>query len=177
MRILDVHDNELTPQEVDGLRGYLEVEKILVTRHDAVPGYPEKSHVEVRTLNFTDGSKYFMPEGNLPKDWRINDSLEYFDEIPQSPVEGKEVCGFDLVTVIDEPEIPTQDAWDEYEYIQRYILFTDEELEVNRLREIQEREQEQFLTLGPQELENIKQQIAQLSEQIDGIMDLLKERR
>lgn len=39
-----------------------------------------------------------------------------------------ETGGKEVKWIVDEPAIPAREAWDEYEYIQRYILYTEEEL-------------------------------------------------
>lgn len=36
--------------------------------------------------------------------------------------------GMDIDPIVISPAIPGKDAWDEYEYIQRYVLYTAEEL-------------------------------------------------
>lgn len=46
------------------------------------------------------------------------------------------------------------DPWDEYEWIQRYILYTEEELEHNRIEKEEKQKQEIFLKDGSSLLNN-----------------------
>ena len=48
----------------------------------------------------------------------------HYETVAEYPNGGK-----DVAKVIDAPGAEAQDAWDEYETIQRYIPYTDEELE------------------------------------------------
>ena len=40
--------------------------------------------------------------------------------------------GKDVVKVVDVPGVEAKDAWDEYETVQRYVLYTEEELEAGK---------------------------------------------
>ena len=48
----------------------------------------------------------------------------HYETIAEYPNGGK-----DVKRVVDVPGVEAQDAWDEYETVQRYIPYTDEELE------------------------------------------------
>ena len=47
----------------------------------------------------------------------------HYETVVEYPNGGK-----DVVKVIDTPGVEARDAWDEYETIQRYVLYTEEEL-------------------------------------------------
>ena len=47
----------------------------------------------------------------------------HYETVAEYPNGGK-----DVVKVIDAPGVEAQDAWDEYETVQRYIPYTEEEL-------------------------------------------------
>lgn len=53
----------------------------------------------------------------------------HYETIAEYPNGGK-----DVAKVIDVQGVEAQDAWDEYEEIQRYILYTEEELAVRAKR-------------------------------------------
>ena len=48
----------------------------------------------------------------------------HYETIAEYPNSGK-----DMKKVVDVPGVEAKDAWDEYETVQRYIPYTDEELE------------------------------------------------
>lgn len=52
--------------------------------------------------------------------------------------------GKDVEWQVDVPGVEAKEAWDEYEDIQRYTKFTDEELEANAEREAQSMEQQEI---------------------------------
>lgn len=99
MKIIDEHGN---PIEVPDLtKGYLKPETQTV-HHDAVAGVEEVSHYEIETL-----------PGGTP--------AIYYD------ADGREK-GRDVRKVVDVPGVDPQPAWDEEVPVQRYILYTAEEL-------------------------------------------------
>ena len=99
MKIIDETGIVLTT-EPDLEAGYL-VEDVEVVHHDAVEGTAPQWHRE--TAKLSDGSL----------------AIYYRD--------GKEI-GRDMVKVIDVPGVDPQPAWDEEVPVQRYILYTAEEL-------------------------------------------------
>lgn len=105
-RILDAHDKELKPEDVDLDAGKLVPDTITV-HHEAVEGVEEVSHVEV--------IKEYYEKGE--------------DGQPVLDDEGhKIIFGKDVQTVVDTPGIEAKEAWDEKEEIQRYVPYTAEEL-------------------------------------------------
>lgn len=176
MRILDIDNNELKPQDVDGHIGYLEVEKILVEHHAAITGVPLIQHYKVKSFDFSDGTSLIITAEDDPRVEIIDAQEGIFNYIPTSQEEDKEVCGIDLEIVIDQNEILPQEAWDEYEYIQRYKLYTHAELASRAEQEAEEDRRERFLSLGQQQIESLQRQVNSLSEQIEVIMEILKER-
>lgn len=106
-RILDAHDNELKPEDIDLNAGKL-VPGTITVHHEAVEGVKEVSHIEVLKEYYEKG-----PDGE-----------------PLLDDEGhKIVFGKDVRTVIDTPGVEAKEAWDEKEEIQRYVPYTAEELE------------------------------------------------
>lgn len=110
MRILDVDNNELKPQDIDGHIGYLEVEKILVEHHAAIAGVPLIQHYKVKSFDFSDGTSLVITAEDDPRVEIIDAQEGIFNYIPASQEEDKEVCGIDLEIVIDQNEILPQEA-------------------------------------------------------------------
>nr|DAG40928.1 MAG TPA: hypothetical protein [Caudoviricetes sp.] len=99
MKIIDSNGNPI--EAPDLTKGYLKPETQTI-HHDAVEGVEEVWHHETATL----------PDGT---------PAIYYDET------GKEK-GRDVVKVVDVPAVKAQEAYDEEVEVQRYILYTAEEL-------------------------------------------------
>ena len=99
MKIIDSNGNPI--ENPDLTKGYLKQETQTV-HHDAVAGVEEVSHYETETL----------PDGT---------PAIYYD------ADGREK-GRDVRKVVDVPGVDPQPAWDEEVPVQRYILYTAEEL-------------------------------------------------
>ena len=106
-RILDAHGNELKLEDIDLNAGKL-VDETITVHHDAVEGVEEVSHVEVLKEYYETG-----PDGT-----------PVLDEDGHKVVFGK-----DVKTIVDVPGVEAKEAYDEQEEIQRYILYTAEELD------------------------------------------------
>lgn len=157
---------EISPSDVDGRKGHLDVEEIIVAHYDGREAQEEKNHYEVRTVFFTDGSYLSVSLGDPHiVDVDAANGIFEFQSLEGEP--HKEVKSMDIALIVDEPAVEAREPEDKIEYIQRYILFTEEELEENRLREKEEEAKEKFLTFGPQRLK-------QLEEKVDSILALLE---
>lgn len=99
MKIIDSNGNPI--ENPDLTKGYLKQETQTI-HHDAVAGVEEVSHYETETL----------PDGT---------PAIYYD------ADGREK-GRDVRKVVDVPGVDPQPAWDEEVPVQRYILYTAEEL-------------------------------------------------
>lgn len=99
MKIIDSNNVEIATPDLT--KGYLKPETQTV-HHDAVAGVEEVSHYETETL----------PDGT---------PAIYYDS------DGREK-GRDVRKVVDVPGVDPQPAWDEEVPVQRYILYTAEEL-------------------------------------------------
>jgi hypothetical protein len=99
MKIIDNNGNPI--EAPDLTLGYLKPETQTI-HHDAVAGVEEVSHYETETL----------PNGT---------PAIYYD------ADGREK-GRDVRKVVDVPSVDPQPAWDEEVPVQRYILYTAEEL-------------------------------------------------
>lgn len=99
MKIIDSNGVEIASPDLT--KGYLKQETQTI-HHDAVAGVEEVSHYETETL----------PDGT---------PAIYYD------ADGREK-GRDVRKVVDVPGVDPQPAWDEEVPVQRYILYTAEEL-------------------------------------------------
>lgn len=99
MKIIDSNGNPI--EAPDLTKGYLKPETQTV-HHDAVTGVEEVSHYETETL----------PDGT---------PAIYYD------ADGREK-GRDVRKVVDVPGVAAQEAYDEEVEVQRYVLYTAEEL-------------------------------------------------
>lgn len=99
MKIIDSNGNPI--ESPDLTKGYLNPETQTV-HHDAVAGVEEVSHYETETL----------PDGT---------PAIYYD------ADGREK-GRDVRKVVDVPGVEAQEAYDEEVEVQRYVLYTAEEL-------------------------------------------------
>lgn len=113
MKIIDSNGVEIATPDLT--KGYLKPETQTV-HHDAVAGVEEVSHYETETL----------PDGT---------PAIYYD------ADGREK-GRDVRKVVDVPGVEAQDAYDEEVEVQRYVLYTAEEL-AQREKEKQEAQQRQ----------------------------------
>lgn len=99
MKIIDSNDNPI--EAPDLTKGYLKQETRTI-HHDAVTGVEEVSHYETETL----------PDGT---------PAIYYD------ADGREK-GRDVRKVVDVPGVAAKEAYDEEVEVQRYVLYTAEEL-------------------------------------------------
>lgn len=157
MRILDEKDNELAEDQVDLSVGYLTYDQILKEHHDAVVGVQEKGHYYPQTFYFTDGTKYVVNvDGeNDPCVKRNEDGMSFSYVAPEGE-EPREYKGCDLKYFIDVERQDGKPAYDEMEDIQRYKLYTEEELKAKREAEEKKRSEAEFLSSGPSRLSTVE---------------------
>lgn len=166
MRILDEQNNEITTKQVNGELGYLEVEKLLIRHHDPIEEQKQKSHFKVKSFSFTDGSSLEIYDENDSRVKVIDAEKGLFE---YNPIEdNREVCGIDVEHVVDVPHRDAIAAWDEFEYIQRYKLFTPDELEENKKQEKQQQLMDKFLQTGQSQIDNIIERL----ERIESILNI-----
>lgn len=163
MRILDEAGHELQEEDVDLELGYLEFEQLFVKHHDEVQEQPEVFHYECRTFYFEDDTSLDVSAlGNEDPHVKIVDAdrgvFEYVDQ-----GEGKLYRGLDIEQVIDQEKIEHKDAWDEYEDIQRYKLYTEEQLAEKKKQEEAAKKQQEFFTTGPDRLSTAESDIVDVN--------------
>lgn len=144
MKIIDSNGVEIANPDLT--KGYLKQETQTV-HHDAVAGVEEVSHYETETL----------PDGT---------PAIYYD------ADGREK-GRDVRKVVDVPGVAAKEAYDEEVDVQRYVLYTAEELaEQAAAREKAEQRQEaldklpETLAVLKSENEMLKQCLLEMSETV-----------
>ena len=132
MRILDEQDRELQEEDVDLSLGCLMPDQILKEHHEAVPEIKEEGHYYPETFYFADGSQYKVDtEGENDPCVEPNDDGVSFTYIPPEGEEPREYKGCDVKYIIDVKHQDAKEAYDEMEDIQRYKLYTEEQLREN----------------------------------------------
>lgn len=157
MRILNEQDVEIQEEDVDLELGYLVPDKVFVKHHEAVEYQAEQGHYYPITFYFEDGTSYnIVGDDESDPHVHTNEDGITFTYIAQEGEEEKTVRGTDVKWIVDVPEVKAHEAYDEYEDIQRYKLYTEEELA--QIQEEKEKAQktEQFLSTGPDRLDNVE---------------------
>lgn len=164
IRILNEDDEEITMDDVDLEVGYLRPDQLLKEHHDAIEFQEEQWHYAVTCFYFEDGSELKIESEDDPHIEKIDADNGVFGFIPQTEEEQTwALKGIDLKQAVDQEQIDAKEAWDEYEQIQRYILYTPEELEAKKQREEEQAKRETFLGTGPERLDTAETNIGDLS--------------
>lgn len=155
MRVFDVDDKYLGDTEdeefigkLDLDKGYLEEDEIFKEHHDAIPEKKREFHYAVTCVYFEDGTKY-EPEGEddprIATDDVHSGRFEYIFEDGEEP---KSIRGMDLKEVEDSPNEESKDEWDEYEQIQRYKAYTEDEYSARKEAEKERAKRDELLASG-----------------------------
>lgn len=164
IRILNEDDEEITMDEVDLELGYLRPGQLLKEHHEAIELQEEQWHYAVTCFYFEDGSELKVESEDDPHIEKIDADNGVFGFIPQNEEEEQlAVKGIDLKQAVDQEQIDAKEAWDEYEQIQRYILYTPEELEEKKKREEEQAKRETFISSGPERLDSAEVTIEDLT--------------
>ena len=164
IRILNEDDEEITMDEVDLELGYLRLDQLLKEHHEAIEFQEEQWHYAVACFYFEDGSELKVESEDDPHIEKIDADNGVFGFIPQNEEEEQlAVKGIDLKQAVDQERIEAKEAWDEYEQIQRYILYTPEELEEKKKREEEQAKRETFMSSGPERLDSAEVTIEDLT--------------
>ena len=73
------------------------------------------------------------------------------------------MLGADVERIIDAEAIEGREAYDEYEDIQRYVLFTKEELAQQQTVKEEEQKKKEFLETGPDRLISTESEVSDLT--------------
>lgn len=136
---------ELNQQELDFEKGYLQSDKLLIAHHEATPFVKGKSAEEIYNDLQADGLIAVRMIGG--KYYTVDRAFENGVEIePLSVTEWiAGVHSSSVTEIVDEPDTSAKEAWDDYEDIQVYVLYTAEELQERKLTKLRsQRETECF---------------------------------
>lgn len=174
MRILNEKDEEVQASDVNSDLGYLVSEQILKEHHDAVPEIQEKGHYYPETFYFVDGSQYDVnTDGDNDPCVKANDDGVSFSYVPPEGEEPREVKGCDVKYIIDVEHQEAKDAYDEMENIQRYKLYTAEQLKERQAAKEKAQKREEFMTTGPNRLSTAETDIDTVTASVDDITTLM----
>lgn len=164
MKYYDQDDNELDYNDIDLSLGWIQDELRLVEHHDAVEYKSPEFHEYPGVFYFADGTKYFTEGEDDPH--IVNKDGKWGYKVLDNEVEEPllEVFGIDLYPVQDTEEVPAVDAWDEYEEIGRYYLYTPEQKADHDRRMLEESAKAAFFFngSGPKRLNNAETAIDDL---------------
>lgn len=174
MRIFDENGNELREEDIDLEEGYLTPDRMFIKHHDAIEGHDRVFHYTVKAFYFEDGTSY-EPQSEDDPHIIVDDAqagLFSYNDIEGS---GKKLRGIDLKEIEDSPAVPAQEAWDEYEDIQVYHLYTEEEKEAKEREAERKRREEEFMNTGLERIEGLEESRALKTEveAVDGKVDTL----
>ena len=174
MRILNERNEEIQESDVDTNLGYLVNDQILKKHHEATPAVDEKGHYYPQTFYFEDGSQYDVnTDGDNDPCVKAHDDGVSFSYVPPEGEEPREVKGCDVKYIIDVEHQEAKDAYDEMENIQRYKLYTAEELKERQEAKEKEQKREEFLTTGLERLSTAETDIDTVAASVDDITTLM----
>jgi len=174
MRILDEQDQELQQEDLNLTLGYLVSDQILKEHHDAVPEVQEEGHYYPETFYFMDDTEYKVDaEGENDPHVEANEDGVSFSYIPGEGEPEREFKGCDVKYIIDVEHQDAKEAYDEMEDIQRYKLYTKEQLEENRKNREETEKREKFMATGPDRLDTAEIDITGLTTSMDDITMLM----
>lgn len=161
MRILDENDKELTEDQLDFTKGYLKYDQIFKEHHDAVEATPEKSHLYPTVFYFSDGTKYVVDtEGEKdPHVKAVDNGIQPFVYVLSKGESPRTQTGCECKHIIDSERQEAKAAYDEMETIQRYKLYTADELKANQDAEQKKETQEEFIDKGPSRLTAVESSV------------------
>lgn len=179
MRILNEQDEEIQESDVDYNLGYLMPDQILKEHHEATEEVAEEGHYYPQTFYFEDGTRYDIEKDENDKvienDPHVlpNDDNVSFTYVPQEGEEAKDVRGTDVAYIIDVEHQEAKEAYDEMEDIQRYKLYTEEELQQRKEQKERQEKRDRFMNTGPDRLDNAEINIDTITTNVDDITMLM----
>lgn len=165
MRILDENDKELTESQVDLSVGYLTYEQIFKEHHDAVGAVDEQGHYYPSAFYFTDGSKYVVDgeNENDPHVAAVDGQGTNFKYVASDGEAPRTCRGCDIRYIVDTKRQEAKDAYDEMEDIQRYKLYTEQELADKKAAEEKEKVETDFMENGPSRLTSVETDLSDMT--------------
>lgn len=153
MRILDKDDNEIQMDDIDLDKGQLISEQKIIKEHPAQERVEAIQHYKVKTFYFSDGTSLEIKDENDPhvvvED--LDNGVFGYQNLPGE--EEKSVHGIELEYVTDKEGQEPKEAWTEYEDIQRWLPYTEEELQAKEEEQKRQAKQQQLLDTGLDSIE------------------------
>lgn len=172
MRILDQNGVEIEESAVDRTLGYLKNEELFVAHHEATDAIARKVHYIPTRFYLENGDTYVTALGkykdehgvagggtDVAADERVVEGehgtfgLKMEDGTVAWCGDGV-LRGIDVEEIVDQEAAPAQEAYDETETIQRYVLYTEAELADIKARNEKMAAQAQFMETGPDRLDS-----------------------
>lgn len=161
IRYLDVDGNEINEADIDLEKGRIQSEQLFVKHHDEIEAKSEVVHYSVSKFYFEDGTELEVSGNDDPHVKVIDEKEGIFQYVDCG--EGKIYFGADLNSVVDEEQVDPKEAWDEYETIYRYTLYTDEELAEKKAAQEAMQKQQEFIENGPDKLDSTASSVEDLT--------------
>lgn len=161
MKFIDQDGNEILESAIDYSKGRVIGDKLFVAHHDAVEAVDEVNHYEVKKIYFTDGTSLDVESNEDSHIKILSEETGVFDYVDQG--EGKTMRGMDIRQVTDTAKTEAKDAYDEYEDVNRYILYTEDELKEREEAETKAEKQQEFLNNGPDLLDSTATSVEDLT--------------
>lgn len=173
MRILDMDDNEVKQEDIDLEKGNLISDQLIIKEHPAQEYIQSEKHYKVKTFFFSDGTEMSIEDEYDPhvKVIDLDNGVFGYNNLPGE--EEKSVHGIELEYVIDKEGQEPMEAWTEYEDIQRWQPYTEEELKAHKEEQERMEKQQNFLEIGPDVLERLQGQTAVLTEDVSAAKETL----
>ena len=131
MRLVNEEGVDIKESDVDLMEGYVRAGRLLKEHHEAEPAVQEQGHDEYVRFYFEDGKVYEVEGDDDP-----HVGPDGF--VPQEGEEWADVYGADQRWVVDVEGHEAKPAWDEYEDVRMYVLYTeDQKAELEARREAQ----------------------------------------
>lgn len=157
MKIYNELDEEIQESDIDLELGFVTSDKRFVKHHEAVEEQEEVKHFECQIFYFEDDTQLDVSElGNDDPHVKVlDDTNGIFDYVDQG--EGKTFRGLDLKEITDKEKVEAKEAYDEYEDILRYKLFSEEEL----AQHAAQKAQQEMDDMRRAQIENILQMLVE----------------
>lgn len=173
MRILDEQGKEIKESDVDTSLGYLTTEQLYTDTTPEQPEKPEKFHYQVKMWYFTDGTSKVITSNDDPTVKVVDDQNGVFEYVDDGS--GKVYKGAECERIVDQKHESAKAEKRNYETIQRYKLYTEDELKANKEREEKEKKQAEFMENGPDQLTSNTSNINDLTIMISELVGTTEE--
>lgn len=175
MKIYNEMGVEITRDDVDNDLGHLSTERRVKEHHEATSYIPREIHYEPKTFYFDDGSSYECVDGINDPHVKVVDKIQGIFQYKNDDGDIAPFKGLDIDEVVDQEEVQEKEAYDDYEDVYIYKLYTEEEIAEHKAYEEKIERQQTFLENGPDQLDintsSIEDLTLMLSDVIGGALE------